>query len=174
MFPPACLRPLFGRRTGKGFPLFSSRLQAASGSSATLKAGQSPPLSSFLQAVLAQVRDPSASTAVSTDLPSYPIGLKPGKFTKIKPPAFLKEGVVEGNVPRLPPAVTPSDVTFVSTTPGQTVPAVPMAQLLTSESSFLSAMDIVSLGDIIVTALASAMFVPVTAELLDGTESIQV
>ncbi len=153
---------------------FSSRLPAGTGSAATLKAVQSPLLATSLQAALAQLRGPSASATANADLPSYPNGLKPGKFAKIKPPPFLKEGVVDGAVPRLPPPVTPSDLAFVSTTPGQSIASVPLAQLLTSESTLLSAMDLVSLSDIIIAALAAAMFVPGSAEFRDGTESIQV
>ena len=150
----------------------SSRLSASATQPPKFRALQSPLLSSALQNALNQYRGPSAATSSGSDLPSYPSGQKPGKFMKSRAPPCLKDGVVEGEVPRLPPPVTPADLAFTSSTPAQSVSSIPLSQILSSESSILSAMDLVSLGDIAVSSLATALFEPGTADFREDSDSI--
>ena len=143
---------------------YLNRLPTAAVQASVRKALTSPLLASTLEVALSQARGPSTSQSATADLPSYPSGLKPGRFHKAKPPPFLKEGIVSGDLPRLPPPVTPADLSFTTSTPGQSIASVPLSHVLSTESTILAAMDLVSLSDISVSALHSALFAPGTAE----------
>ena len=91
-----------------------------------------------------------------------------------KPPSFLKDGVAEGEVPRAPPPITPADLSVASNPPGPSVASTPLAQLMASEQTTLSALDLLSLGDATTSALACSLFIPGTADFHEDTEPIQV
>ena len=153
--------------------LFGARLSAATEQAPTLKAVQSPLITSSVEAVLAQLRGPASATCASSGLTTFPNGAKPGKFVKPRAPSFLKDGFTEGNLPHLPPPTTPSDLAVTSASPGQTA-SVSVAQLMTLESSVLSALDLASLGDLSTSALACAIFEPGSADFKEDTDPVQV
>ena len=142
--------------------------QAAKG-----KVVQSPLVELALQRAMAQVRGGASALGACPQLPAYPGGLRPGKFARARAPGFLKVGIADGPVPRAPPPLTQSDKVVTSSTPGQSV-TVPMAQLVSQESAALSALDLVSLGDVTLSSLANALFLPGTTEFNDDTSPVQV
>ena len=135
---------------------FGARLSAATELAPTLKAVQSPLITSSVEAITAQLRGPSSATCASSGLTTSPSGAKPGKFVKPRAPSFLKDGFTEGSSLPLPPPTAPSDLAVTSASPGQTA-SVSVAQLMTLENSVLYALDLASLGDLSASALAYAI-----------------
>ena len=154
--------------------LFSTLMDSGSAHSARLKAKQSLLVTTAVQAALAQYRGAASVLTAGTDLPSFPSGLKPGKFVRPKPPAFLKEGVAEGEVPRAPPPLSPADLAFTSSSPGPNLNSIPLSHVLATEQTLLSTLDLATLADCAASSAASAIFEPGTTNFKEGTESIQV
>ena len=150
-----------------------AHMPSEDGSPAPLRAGQSPLLGSAVEAVFKPLRGTPSAACLGEGLPFYPSGAKPGKFLKPRPPPFLKEGTADGPVPRAPPPVTPADRAITSSTPAQNY-SIPSSLMLSTEANTLTALELISVCDLMVSSMDRALFERNSAEFRADTEPIHV